>query len=142
MANWKRISLLKYLLLGMSAAVLVAAPARAQTLELSCNLTPSEQQDMVTLGDPSSNDEVIHLSIDKHAWNDPSKRKITEWMTPTDEFSHKTIYKAKFAGNTAAWTIGDIKDGPQAHESVNFSTNVLTTVDPEGHATQWNCSSS
>lgn len=129
--------MLKYLLLGISAAVLVAAPARAQTVELSCGLTPSEQQSFVRLGYPNNAQQVMHLSVDKHA------RKVTVWET-SPEFPkvNKSIYKAKFAGTIAAWTVGDVKDGPQAHDSVDSSTNVLTTVDPDGYATQWNCSGS
>jgi hypothetical protein len=129
-------AMLKYLLLGMSAA-LVAAPAHAQTVELTCGLTPSEQQAFVTMGYPGNAQQVMHLSVDTHA------RKVTVWET-SPEFPNvnKSIHNAKFAGTTAAWTIGDVKDGPQAHGSVDSSTNVLTTVDPSGDATQWNCSGS
>jgi len=129
-------AMLKYLLLGISAAI-VAAPARAQTVELSCGLTPSEQQAFVTMGYPGNAQQVMHLSVDKHA------RKVTVSETSL-EFpnANKSIYKAKFTGTMAVWTIGDAKDGPQAHDSVDTSTNVLTAVDPNGDATQWNCSGS
>jgi hypothetical protein len=128
--------MLKYLLAGMSAA-LVAVPARAQTVEVSCRMTASEQQAFAALGYASNGLQVMHLSVDKQA------SKVTVWET-SPEFPdvHKTTYDGKFAGTIAAWAIGDIADGPQAHDSVDSSTNVLTTVDPDGDATQWNCSAS
>jgi hypothetical protein len=127
-------TMLKTLLLGLSAAIVVV-PAHAATIELACAMTPSEQQAFVTIGSPDSAKQVMHLSIDKHA------RKIAVWET-SPEFPNpsKSTYKAKFAGTTAAWSIGDPEGGPQAHDSVDLGTNVLTTVDPMGSATQWNCS--
>lgn len=128
--------MLKYLLLGMSAAV-VAVPARAQTIELSCMLTPSEQKAFIAAGYSSNAQQVMHLSVDRHA------RKVTMWVTsPNYPDGNKLTYNAKFKGTVAAWTIGDPKDGPQAHDSVDSNTNVLTTVDPMDTATQWNCSAS
>ncbi len=126
----------KSLLLGM-LVVIVAAPARAQTVELSCRLTPRELQRLASIGYDNSG-QVLHLSVDKHA------RKVTVWQTsPTFPEGRKSTYTATFAGTKAAWTIGKIGDVvPPAHDSVDFATNVLTTVNPDDRATQWNCSGS
>jgi len=125
--------MLKYLLLGMSAAI-IAAPARAEMVEFSCRMTPSEQQAFVTMGWPGNAQAVMHLSVDKDA------TKVTVWETsPKFPDVDKSTYEAKFAGDTAAWTLGEGTDGPPAHQSVNFNTDVLTTVTPNGDATQWNC---
>lgn len=124
--------MLRYLFL---AVTIVALPARAQAVELSCGLTPSEQQAFVKMGYPDNAQQVMHLSVDQHA------REVTVWETsPGVSDTNKSIYKAKFDGTVAAWTIWDIKDGPQAHDSFDANTNVLTTVDPMGDSTQWNCS--
>jgi hypothetical protein len=125
--------MLKYLVLGMSAAI-VAAPARADVVEFSCRMGAKAQQDMIALGYPGNIQQVMHLSVDKAALT------VTVWET-SPEFPdiHKTTYAAKLAGDTAAWIIGDDADGPPAHGSVDFSTDVLTTVDPDGDATQWDC---
>lgn len=127
-------AILKYLFLGM-LAVIVSAPARAQTVELSCSMSPSDQQKMAMMGYPENGQQVMHLSVDQKA------DTVTVWETyPGSTNDDKTNYPAAFSGTTAAWTIGDIQDGPQAHDSFDSSTNVLTTVDPNGEATQWNCS--
>lgn len=128
--------MLKYLFLGLSAAFFTV-PAMAQTTELSCSLTASEQQSFITAGYPDNARQMMHLNVDKRA------HKVTVWETsPGEPDVSKATYKAKFKGTTASWSIGDINDGPQAHESFDSGTNVLTTTDPMGDATQWNCSPS
>jgi hypothetical protein len=129
-------AMLKFLLLAMSVAM-IASSAHAQSFELSCSLAPSERQTFLTIGSPDSAQQVIHLRIDKRV------RKVTFWETsPEVPAVQKSTYKAKFVGSTAAWSIGDPQGGPQAHDSVDLSSNLLTTVDPMGNATQWNCSGS
>jgi len=128
--------MLKHLFLGI-AALMVAAPARAQTAELSCSMAPSEQQAFIAMGYPDNAKQVMHLIVDKHA------RKVTVWETvPGVPDVSKATYKAKFKGTVAAWAIGDIKDGPQAHDSFDSNTSMLTSVDPMGSASHWNCSAS
>lgn len=77
----------------------------------------------------------MHLIVDQ------PESKVTVWET-SPEFPdvHKISYAATWSGTTVAWTIGDDEDGPQAHDSVDFSTNILTTIDPDGHADEWECS--
>jgi hypothetical protein len=126
--------MLKYLLLGMAAAM-IAVPVRAQAAELSCAMSPAEQQKFIAAGLPDNAKQVMHLIVDKHA------HKVTVWETaPGASDVSKATYKAKFKGAVAAWAIGDIKDGPQAHDTFDTQTNTLTTIDPMGDATQWNCS--
>ena len=126
--------MLKYLFLGLSAAM-VAAPALAQAGELSCAMAPAEQQKFIAAGLSDNAKQVMHLLVDKKT------HKVTVWESvPGAANVSKSTYKAKFKGTTAAWAIGDIKDGPQAHEMFDASTNILTTTDPMGDATQWNCS--
>jgi len=128
--------MLKYLLLGVSAAF-VSAQALAQPGELSCAMSPAEQQKFIAAGLPDNAKQMMHLIVDKKA------HKITVWETvPGASDVSKATYKAKFNGAVAAWAIGDIKDGPQAQDSLDTHTNILTTTDPMGDATQWNCSAS
>ncbi len=128
--------MLKYLLLGMVAAM-TAAPAWAQGAELSCAMSPAEQEKFITAGFPDNAKQMMHLIVDKKA------HKVTVWETvPSTADVSKATYKAKFKGAVAAWAIGDIKDGPQAHDTFDTATNTLTTTDPMGDATQWNCSAS
>jgi len=128
--------MLKYLLLGISVAM-VSAPALAQPGELSCSMAPAEQQKFIAAGLSDNARQVMHLIVDKHA------HKVTVWETvPGQPDASKSTHKAKFKGAVAAWAIGDIKDGPQAHDTLDTGTSTLTTTDPMGDATQWNCSAS
>jgi hypothetical protein len=126
--------MLKYLLLGFAVAIMVA-PAGAQAAEFSCVPGPTLHQAFIDQGYPQNNQQVMHLIVDRQAGN------VTVWET-SPEFPdvHRTSYAATFSGTTAAWTIGDIQDGQQAHGSFDFGTNVLTTVDPDGDADEWSCS--
>ena len=124
--------MLKYLFLG-TAAALVAAQVQAQTGELSCVMSQADQQRFITAGQKDVAG-VIHLIIDKRA------RKVTLWETiPGDPNVMKAIYDVKFKGATAAWTIGG-DDG--THDTLDTKTNMLTSADPWGPPTQWNCSAS
>jgi hypothetical protein len=125
--------MLKYLLLGVSAAI-IAAPAGAEVVEFSCRMGTQAQRDMIALGYPENIQQVMHVSADKDAL------KVTVWETsPKFPDVDKSTYEAKLTGDTATWTVGDGTYGPPAHASVNFSTNVLTTIDPTDAATQWDC---
>jgi hypothetical protein len=129
--------MLKYFLLGISAAILVT-PAGAQTVEFSCVPGPSLHQAFINMGYPENNQQVMHLIVNRNAGT------VIVWETsPGSANDDKTSYPATFSGPKAAWTIGDIQDGPQAHDFFDSSTNVLTTVPPDSAADptdDWNCS--
>lgn len=125
--------MLKTLFLGLTV-VIVTTPARAQGNELSCSMSPADQQTFIRIGYPDNAKQVMHLIVDKHA------RKVTVWETyPGATNVTKSIYKAKFKGTVTAWAIGDPKDGPQAHDSYDTQTKILTTVDPMGGVGHWDC---
>src|SRR5690348_3481214 len=124
--------MLKGLLLGVLLLTFVT-PTYALTIERVCVPGSALRQSFIDQGIPQNGEQVMHLSVDQ------PEGKVTVWETsPPFPDVHKTDYPATWSGTTVAWTIGDDED--QAHDAVDFSTNILTTIDPDGRADEWECS--
>lgn len=126
--------MLKVLVFGAAVAI-AAAPGCAQAAEYSCMMTASEQQAFINLGYPQNAQQVMHVIVDQNAGG------VTVWETSPDfPDANRSTYKASFTGSVASWTIPGDEDVGAAYGSVDTDSNILTTTDPNGDATQWNCS--
>ncbi len=128
--------MLKVLVLGTGLAI-AAVPVEAQAAEYACSLTPSEQQAFIQMGPGYAGNaqQVMHVVVDTGA------RQVTVWETSPDVPSgNKSTYAADINGSVVAWTIPGDEDVGPAHDSIDTAANVLTTTDPDGEPTQWNCS--
>ena len=87
------------------------------------------------LGLPDSAAEVMHVTLDMSA------QTATDWVTyPGNADPRAVVYSATFTGTLVTWsTPPDPDDGSRAARSLDRSTGVLTTTDPGGRSTLWNC---
>jgi hypothetical protein len=109
------------------------SPANAEHLDFACSLTASEQTVMRQLG--LTPETVMLIDIDTDA------QTATDGATyPGDTNPRKDTYVAKITAAQISWsTPPDPDDGTFATRTLDRSSNVLNTVDPEGNSTLWNC---
>jgi hypothetical protein len=131
MLRSKRLAFALTALLGAAGA-----PAHADTTALVCSMSSEGQAEMVQQGYPDSAATVMHVTIDTSA------QTATDWTTnPNTSFPPRpVVYPASFSGSQVRWsTPPDPDDGSRAVRELDRSTNVLNTIDPDGHSTLWNC---
>jgi hypothetical protein len=126
--------MLRFAFLIVSLSTAFSTGAFAQ--DYACPMSQRDAQRMASIGYTENGQQVMHLSLDQ------ASGSVVVWETyPGGPTPSRATYKANFTGSTVAWTIGDDgdQDDPPAHDSLDLGSNTLTTVDPMGDATTWDC---
>lgn len=118
--------------LGLAAGVLLSQPAHAQSLTFSCGFTQAEidlmnKANAAGGGFAMNPGQRFNFRIDMAA------------STAVDLSFPNSKYPAKVTTSEFSWSLPPDDDGTTASFSLDRSTRVLTSVDPEGNKTLWNC---
>lgn len=122
----------------MSLCAVAAAPVHAATLGGDCTMSQHDAEILAQMGYPDNANQVMHVSVDL------GSQQVTVWETSPEFPEVKAdTYRANITDSTVSWVIPNLPDDddnePNATGSLDRASNVLTTVDPDGGATEWDC---
>jgi hypothetical protein len=114
-------------------SALSGARADENTFELSCRMSPHDQDQMRQIGYPENALQVMHLSLSQLT------HRVEVWETSPDfPDVRKTQYDYTIDGHVARWIVSNDSDG-LVSGTLDLDTMVLTSSAPEDTST-WNCS--
>ena len=118
--------------LSIAASAFVAQPAHAETLTFTCGFT----QDRIDLMNKAASMGTYLGDVNTRF----DFRIDTTARTAVALDFPDTAYPATIAASEISWSLPRDEDDPCAATfSLNRATNVLTSVDPDGDKTLWNC---
>ena len=125
----------KSLSLGLAAALMASvcnsAPAHAETLAFSCGFTSAQ---IAEYNQASALGITVPDLGQRFAFSvDTGTRTVVVSGPPS------ATYSAQITDSTVSWSTPPDEDGDSASFSFAVSSSVLTTVDPGGAATHWDC---
>ena len=118
--------------LGIVAWALFPQPAHAQTLTFTCGFTQAEI-DLMNKANAAGGGFAMNPGQRFNFRIDLAARTAISLNSPDSR------YPAKITTAEFSWSLPPDDDGSTASFAFDRATNVLTSIDPEGEKTLWNC---